>query len=221
MTDRTHLHPGEIEAQQRFGVAGFWQPDMLDALFRRAISPRQAAHIEALPFFFIATANAAGECDCSFRGREQNASGEPYPLVKVLDEQTLVFPDYPGNKLFNSLGNLIENGHIGMLFIDFESRTRARINGRAEIVEADASYATIWPLAQRYVRVGVEQVYGNCKARIPHMTLLPDVEACGTELRPPSSGASDTGTPAPGRADGDRLGFPRVSGDRAGAAGRR
>lgn len=170
MAEIPHLHPGEIEAQQRFGVAGFWQPDMLDAMFRKSISARLTEYIENLPFFFIATANAAGECDCSFRGREFTASGAPDPLVKVLDAQTLVFPDYPGNKLFNSLGNLIENGRIGMLFIDFESRTRTRINGRAEIVEASEAYAAIWPLADRYVRVSVEQVYGNCKARIPHMT---------------------------------------------------
>jgi hypothetical protein len=144
---------------------------MLDAMFRRSIPARLAAHIEALPFFFIATANAQGECDCSFRGREQNASGMPYPLVKVLDEHTLVFPDYPGNKLFNSLGNLIENGHIGMLFIDFQARSRARINGRAEIIDDAGLFAHLWPLAQRYVSVTAEQVYGNCKARIPRMTL--------------------------------------------------
>lgn len=167
------LHPGEREAQRRFGVEDFWQPDMLASMFRTRIPARLAVHIEALPFFFIATANARGECDCSFRGREQDASGKPYPLVKVLDERTLVFPDYPGNKLFNSLGNLIENGHIGMLFIDFQARSRARINGSAGIVDDALAYADIWPLAQRYVSVTVEQVYGNCKARIPRMAMLP------------------------------------------------
>ncbi len=171
------LHAGEREAQRRFGVAGFWRPDMLDSMFRKTIPPRLASHIEALPFFFIATANARGECDCSFRGRELDASGKPYPLVKVLDERTLVFPDYPGNKLFNSLGNLIENGHIGMLFIDFQSRSRARINGTARIVEDAHAHAEIWPLAQRYVSVTAQQVYGNCKARIPRMAPLPTTDA--------------------------------------------
>jgi uncharacterized protein len=175
--DNGPLHPGEVEAQRRFGVEGFWRRDMLDSMFRKTIPPRLAGHIEALPFFFIATANARGECDCSFRGREHDTSGEPYPLVKVLDEHTLVFPDYPGNKLFNSLGNLIENGHIGMLFIDFQSRSRARINGTARIVEDAAAHADIWPLARRFVSVTVEQVYGNCKARIPRMALLTDSDA--------------------------------------------
>lgn len=167
----TYLHDGEREAQQRFGVAGHWRPDMLASMFKRSIPARLATHIEALPFFFIATANARGECDCSFRGREHKASGEPYPLVKVLDERTLIFPDYPGNNLFNSLGNLIENGHIGMLFIDFQSRTRARINGTATIIEEAGAFAHIWPLARGYISVTAEQVYGNCKARIPSMTL--------------------------------------------------
>lgn len=166
------LHGGEQEAQKRFGAQGFWDIHNLNSLFHETIPPGLAIFIESLPFFFIATANTQGECDCSFRGREHDVSGKPYPLVKVLDTRTLVFPDYRGNKLYNSLGNIIVNGHIGILFIDFHSRTRARVNGRAEIIENEMAYSDIWPLAQRYVQVTAEQVYGNCKARIPRMTLV-------------------------------------------------
>ena len=165
------LHEGEKEAQRRFGVEGFWNTQNLNAMFHEEITAKHAAFIEALPFFFIATSNTEGECDCSFRGREHDVSGRPYPLVKVLDTKILVFPDYRGNKLYNSLGNILVNGHIGMLFIDFQSRTRVRLNGRAEIIENQTTHSDIWPLAQRYVQVTVEQVYGNCKARIPSMTL--------------------------------------------------
>ena len=171
------LHEGEIEAQRRFGVEGFWNTHNLNAMFHDTISPSLAAFIENLPFFFIATANTKGECDCSFRGREHNASGKPYPLVKIIDKKTLIFPDYRGNKLYNSLGNIIANGHIGILFIDFQSRTRARVNGRAEIIESQMAYFDVWPLAQRYVKVTAEQVYGNCKARIPRMALLPPTDS--------------------------------------------
>lgn len=166
------LHEGEQEAQRRFGVEGFWNTHNLNAMFHETISHNLAAFIEALPFFFIATSNTKGECDCSFRGREHDVSGQPYPLVKVLDAKTLVFPDYRGNKLYSSLGNIIVNGHIGMLFIDFQSRTRVRLNGRAEIIDSPAVHSDVWPLAQRYVQVTAEQVYGNCKARIPKMALL-------------------------------------------------
>jgi predicted pyridoxine 5'-phosphate oxidase superfamily flavin-nucleotide-binding protein len=171
------LHEGEIEAQKRFGVEGSWNTHNINAMFRDNIPPNLAAFIESLPFFFIATANTIGECDCSFRGREHDVSGRPYPLVKVIDKKTLVFPDYRGNKLYNSLGNIIVNGHIGILFIDFQSRTRVRVNGRAEIIESQTDYSDIWPLAQRHVSVTAEQVYGNCKARIPRMTLVPPADS--------------------------------------------
>jgi uncharacterized protein len=171
------LHAGELAAQQRFDAASAWDEQRLNRMFHERIPPGLVEFIEQLPCFFIATANTAGECDCSFRGREYDVAGRPYPLVKVLDERTLVFPDYRGNRLYNSLGNIIVNGHIGMLFIDFQSRTRARLNGRAEIVETQSTYADIWPLAQRYVRVTAEQVYGNCKSRIPHMLLVPPTDS--------------------------------------------
>lgn len=166
------LHEGEKEAQKRFGVEGVWNFHNLNAMFHKTIPRSLATSIESPPFFFIATANSVGECDCSFRGREHDVSGEPYPLVKVLDAKTVVFPDYRGNKLYNSLGNIIVNDHIGMLFVDFQSRTRVRLNGRAAIIENQTAHADIWPLAQRYVLVTAEQVYGNCRARIPAMKLV-------------------------------------------------
>lgn len=168
-----HLHEGELEAQQRFGVEGFdWTEGKLEAMFQKTISAERAAFFESLPFFFIATANARGECDCSFRGREHDASGAPFPLLKVVDEKTLVFPDYSGNKLYNSLGNIITNGHIGMLFIDFQTQRRVRLNGLAIVVADPSSYASIWPNAAQYVRVTAQQVYGNCRSRIPSMTVI-------------------------------------------------
>lgn len=100
-------------------------------------------------------------------------AGEREAQRRFGDAQTLVFPDYAGNKLFNSLGNILVNPQIGMLFIDFESQTRVRVNGRAEIIETRSAYTDIWPLSQRYVQVHAEQVYGNCKARIPRMAPLP------------------------------------------------
>jgi len=171
------LHPGELEAHRRFGVDGFWDAHSLDAMFRDTIPPAVAVFIESLPFFFLATANSEGACDCSFRGREHDVSGRPYPLLKVVDEKTIVFPDYSGNRLFNSLGNIIVNGQAGLLFIDFQSRTRVRVNGAAEIIDERSAYSGIWPLAQRYVRITAEQVYRNCKSRIPRMNLVPPTDS--------------------------------------------
>lgn len=151
-----------------------WDADGLARMVRPTLSPALANFIEARPFFFIATANAEGHCDASFRGREYSAAGLPLPAIKVMDECRLVFPDYPGNGLYNSLGNVAVNPHIGMLFMDFDRQRRARVNGRAEIVAADAEIRRLWPLAQAAVWVTVEQAYGNCPARIPRMLMVAD-----------------------------------------------
>jgi predicted pyridoxine 5'-phosphate oxidase superfamily flavin-nucleotide-binding protein len=171
-SNKASTHEAERKAHKRFGVEDIWNAYNFNDMFRASIPKGMAAFVESLPFFFIATANARGECDCSFRGRESDASGRPYALVKVLDAKTLIFPDYSGNNFFNSLGNILVNGQIGMLFIDFESRRRIRINGRASIVEDRHAYAELWPLAQRYIQVTVEQAFGNCRSRIPRMKLI-------------------------------------------------
>lgn len=174
--DKESKHEAEKVAHQRFGVEGFWKAHNFNAMFRSSVPSGMAAFVESLPFFFIATANLRGECDCSFRGREFDALGQAYALVKVLDAKTLLFPDYSGNNFFNSLGNILVTGQIGMLFIDFELQRRVRINGRASIIEDRQAYAELWPLAQRYIQVTVEQAYGNCQSRIPRMKLVTGYE---------------------------------------------
>lgn len=61
--------------------------------------------------------------------------------------------------------------------MDFQNRSRARVNGAAEIIEDRRAYEDIWPTAQRYVRVAVHQAYPNCKARIPKMSFAPLIDA--------------------------------------------
>jgi predicted pyridoxine 5'-phosphate oxidase superfamily flavin-nucleotide-binding protein len=158
--------------RKRFPSRYQWDEASLAAMMRPYIHPSLAHFIEALPFFFIATANADGHCDASFRGRELDASGNPLPILRVLDGRRLVFPDYSGNGLYNSLGNILTNRHIGMLFVDFARQHRARINGIATIVEANTQVKTIWPLALSAILVTVEQAYGNCQARIPRMSVV-------------------------------------------------
>ncbi len=125
--------------------------------------------IEGLPFFFLATADAVGQCDCSFKGTEPGPDGRLLPVVRVVGPQRLIFPDYAGNGMFNSLGNILVNPQVGLLFIDFASRTRLRVNGAATLLEEAAvdEWRPRWPQAQRAVSVRVEQVYWNCAKRIP------------------------------------------------------
>ena len=164
-------HSGEIEMARRYpNPVNRWNDESIRQLIRTRISERMGQYLSELPFFFIATSSAGGHCDASFRGRDVGPDG-PLPLIALVDPQTLIFPDYAGNGTYQSLGNIHQNPHIGMLFMDFERQRRFRINGRAEVRDADDAIRAIWPGAQAYVRVSIEQAFGNCKARIPRMTL--------------------------------------------------
>lgn len=156
------LGKGEHEAQRRWGRAGSRDPARLARLLLDHIPPAYHARIEALAFFFLATSNARGQCDCSFKG------GGP-GLVRVLDARTLAFPDFNGNDLFMSLGNILENPQVGLLFIDFADGGRLRVNGRATIHDDDGPMRALFPEAPRVVVVAVEEVTPNCAAFVPRL----------------------------------------------------
>ncbi len=164
-------HLGELEMRQRFPSSYQWDEYSLPQIMRPKISAPLARFIQNQSFFFIATANNFGHCDASFRGSEPGAEGAMRPACIVLDESNLIFPDFSGNGLYNSLGNIATNPHIGMLFVDFNRQSRARINGQARVINANPEILDIWPTAQAMIHVTVEQAYGNCPARIPKMTL--------------------------------------------------
>ena len=101
--------------------------DRLDeALVHETILPDEKEFIENRDMFFLASVDTRGHANCSYRG------GQP-GFVQVLDERTLVFPNYDGNGMFLSMGNVLETQQVGMLFIDFETGRRMRINGSAQI----------------------------------------------------------------------------------------
>ncbi len=167
-------HEGELEMRRRFPSSYNWDAHRLEAMMRPRLSAGMARFAEEQPFFFIATSDSAGHCDSSFRGQEQTEDGTVLPALRVIDEKHLVFPDFSGNGLYNSLGNILENPHIGMLFIDFARQRRIRVNGTAEVRPADDEIRRIWPGAQAAVFVTIEQAYGNCSARIPHLVPATD-----------------------------------------------
>ncbi len=125
-----------------------------ERLCRDHITADDRACIERLDMFFLATADAAGRPNCSYKG------GDP-GFVRVLDERTLLFPNFDGNGMYLSMGNASENAHVGMLFIDFENQKRLRVNGSAQIVAAD-SVQPEYPEAQFLVKVLVREVFPNC-----------------------------------------------------------
>jgi hypothetical protein len=135
-----------------------------ERLFHEHITPDDRAFIERMDMFFLATADSEGKPNCSYKG------GDP-GFVRVLDPQTLAFPNYDGNGMFLSMGNTIENPEVGMLFIDFERQKRMRLNGTARI-EPASSIDPAYPEAQFVVKVKVRQVFPNCPRYIHKMQLV-------------------------------------------------
>jgi uncharacterized protein len=142
--------------------------DRLDEKFlsHPLIDAEARAFIERMDMFFLATADAEGRPQCSYKG------GDP-GFVRVLDEHTIAFPNYDGNGMYLSLGNVLENPHVGLLFIDFTSArpSRLRLNGIASIDDSDELFDA-YAGAQFIVRVHATQVFPNCPRYIHRMALV-------------------------------------------------
>jgi predicted pyridoxine 5'-phosphate oxidase superfamily flavin-nucleotide-binding protein len=180
---------GEHALQERYGTTararGFYDHQVLDRL-----NERMQAFVARMEMVFIATADAAGEADCSFR------AGPP-GFVRVLDERTLLYPEYRGNGVMASLGNITENGHIGLMFLDLcGDAIGLHVNGRARIVDDDALLehpdlpdgvldglvADGGRRPERWVGVDVLEAYIHCSKHIPVLVKREDVrQAWGTD----------------------------------------
>ena len=159
-------HEGSRRLQDRFDTRRL--ADRLDERFVRdaRIGADDRAFIERMDMFFLATADAEGRPQCSYKG------GEP-GFVRVLDERTVAFPNYDGNGMYLSMGNLAVNPHVGLLFVDFTSAkpSRLRLNGVASVDRRDELVAS-YPGAQFVVRVQATQVFPNCPRYIHRMALV-------------------------------------------------
>ena len=123
-----HGSEGERILQTKVGTANqasaFYEKQMLNHL-----NPYMREFISKQEMVFIATADSKGECDCSFRAGKRG-------FVRVLNKNTLICPEYRGNGVMASLGNILENQHVGMTFIDFfESTIGLHVNGKAKTVK--------------------------------------------------------------------------------------
>ncbi|MCP2291198.1 pyridoxamine 5'-phosphate oxidase family protein [Nocardia amikacinitolerans] len=161
---------GEHELQERYGTQGradrFYADQVVDRLNETMIE-----FIGRMDMAFIATADKHGECDNSFR------AGPP-GFLHVLDDRTVAYPEYRGNGVMASLGNILENPHVGILLIDFvRDLIGLHINGSARIVEDETLRRTVPDLpanvkgraAELWVVVDVEEAYIHCRKHIPHL----------------------------------------------------
>jgi uncharacterized protein len=163
MPDSLLYHEGNRQLQDAFDSRRI--ADRLeDKLTRTAFTADDRAFIESAIYFFIATADADGRPDCSFKG------GAP-GFVRVTAPDEIAFPDYDGNGMFKSLGNLTVNAQVGLLFIDLhEKPRRLRVNGEAK-VSRDDPLLTRTVGAQLIVRVQARAIFPNCPRYIPKLQL--------------------------------------------------
>ena len=146
-------HDGHRQLQDAFDSRRL-ADRLAERLSREAFSAEDRQFIERQDCFFLASADAQGWPDCSYKG------GVP-GFVRVLDERTLQFPSYDGNGMFRSLGNLLVNPRVALLFIDFEAPRRLRVLGRATL-HAEPETLAAFAGAQRVVQVRAERIFPNC-----------------------------------------------------------
>ncbi|WP_261957528.1 pyridoxamine 5'-phosphate oxidase family protein [Streptomyces nigrescens] len=198
---------GEHLVQQRLGTTEradrFYRDQVLDHL-----NARMQEFVGRQEMFFLSTADRHGECDATFR------AGPP-GFVQVLDARTLAYPEYRGNGVMASIGNISENPRLGILMVDFtRDRIGLHVNGRARVVMDEEMRAghpglPVDPVpgrrAQLWVMVEVEEAYIHCAKHIPHLQKVP----------PQQRGARAWGTDDFKRKGGDFFDAAAEAGDRA------
>ena len=157
------FHAGERELQERFDSVRL--ADVLQAnIMHDEFTPNDVRFLEARDMFFLATGDDEGNLDCSYKG------GDP-GFVRVLGPSTLAFPNYDGNGMFMTGGNILRHPKVGMLFIDFEHQWRMRVNGTASI-HYDHALMADFPEAQFIVEVEAEMIFPNCPRYIHKMQMV-------------------------------------------------
>ncbi len=179
-----HLLQGAYGTTER--AQRFYRDQVLDHLNEAMIE-----FVGRMEMAFISTADAGGECDASLR------AGPP-GFLHVLDERRVAYPEYRGNGVLASLGNISENPHVGLLLVDFvEDLIGLHVNGRARIVE-DADLRAECPelpadfvrgrAPERWVVVHVEEAYVHCRKHVPRMQVVPRTRDWGTDDAPRKGG---------------------------------
>lgn len=134
---------------------------MEEALCTDTISDHAKGFIEGRDMFFLSTVDPEGRPTVSYRG------GDP-GFVNVVDEHTIAFPNYNGNGMYLSMGNLGANPNVGMLFVDWQKGNRLRYHGTATIHFDDPLMVT-YREAQFVVRVRARQIFTNCPRYVHRM----------------------------------------------------
>ncbi|MBN2248902.1 MAG: pyridoxamine 5'-phosphate oxidase family protein [Campylobacterales bacterium] len=121
--------------------------------------------IERMPYFFFSTSSANGNSNVNFKGSDGKK------LIKVINNKQLLFPDFSGNGILHSMGDIYSNPNVGMLIIDFSKDIRLKINGKATIVDdmniisGYLDYFDTFDI-ERLIEINIEYVIPNCSKNI-------------------------------------------------------
>lgn len=137
---------------------------LVEVKVHHAFTVADKAFIEARDMFFLASVDHHGQPTCSYKG------GNP-GFVTILDEVTLAFPNYDGNGMYLSMGNVSQTGRVGMLFIDFEQQRRMRVEGIAQLI-FEGEMLERYPECQFVVQVQATAIYPNCPRYVHQYQLV-------------------------------------------------
>ena len=156
-------HEGQRELQDRY--RGRAVADRLEQhRMHRTFTDTDRNFIETSRFFFLASA-WGDSVDCSMKG------GIP-GFIRVTSPNEIAWPDYDGNRMYRSLGNIMRNQAVGLLFVKFDAKsTRLRVTGKARLDESREAIADT-PGAKRLIRVTAEYIFYNCPRYIPRMDFV-------------------------------------------------
>lgn len=155
------FHKGNRSLQAQFGSTDL-ADRLVDELTHKEFSEGEKKFIENAQFFFLATADGEGRPDCSFKGG-------PAGFVKIIAPGQLAFPDYDGNGMYKSLGNIETNPHVGLLFMSMDARPRRiRVNGTAKI-NFEGELLAGFVGAQSVITVTARHIFPNCPRYIPDL----------------------------------------------------
>jgi predicted pyridoxine 5'-phosphate oxidase superfamily flavin-nucleotide-binding protein len=194
---RQHGSAGERILQERYGTTQraqqFYQKQVTDHL-----TPVMQQFIQRMEMAFIATSDRSGECDCSFRAG-------PAGFIRILDARTIAYPEYRGNGVMASLGNMLQNPHIGIFLVDFmRDLVGLHVNGTASIVTPAQMQELELDLPEpghpgrrpvQWVVVQVTEAYIHCSKHIPLLVPQSRVRHWGTD-NPRHKGADYFGVAA-------------------------
>jgi uncharacterized protein len=156
MTDTGFFHDGMRRVQSRMDSTRL--ADRLEQLKTHDVFDEpDRSFVESASMVFVATADADGNPDCSYKG------GHP-GFIRVIDDRTLAIPSYDGNGQYRTVGNILVNPSVGLLFVDFVGKKRLRANGTANVVTAsdDAEFVASFVGAEMVVVVTLRHAFGNC-----------------------------------------------------------